>query len=302
MPSAKHQSLVRLLTERPRVLLEILESLTDLDLSGAVELRQGPEATRAFGTEDYRADGTIVVHRRPGRSPDRECLVVEVQLRIDLDKLVRWPVYVVGTGDRLRCPVTLIVFTPSEVVEQWATRPIDLGRGRMVLRPLVIGPSRIPREISREVALRLPALAVLVVVAHGRGPGSEGAGRLAIEAVHSMLARSRRDAMLYMDVITAFLDEAVLDKISEDRMRQETYEPISAFAKRHRAQGRQEGRKQGLTEGRASALLLVLETQGVEVRDDARARILECRDPALLERWLRRAVAGVGIALLFDDE
>lgn len=104
--------------------------------------------------------------------------------------------------------------------------------------------------------------------------------------------------MLYMDVITAFLDEAVLDKISEDRMRQETYEPISAFAKRHRAQGRQEG----LAAGRASALLLVLETQGVEVRDEVRARIIDCRDPALLERWLRRALAGVSIASLFDDE
>ncbi|MEX1363722.1 MAG: hypothetical protein AB1Z98_11380 [Nannocystaceae bacterium] len=96
--------------------------------------------------------------------------------------------------------------------------------------------------------------------------------------------------MLYMDVITAFLDEAVLLKISEDRMRQQTYEPVSAFARRHRA------------EGRASSLLLVLESRGLELPAEARERIMGCHDPAVLEQWLRRSLACTSLEALFEDE
>ncbi|MEX1363723.1 MAG: hypothetical protein AB1Z98_11385 [Nannocystaceae bacterium] len=77
-------------------------------------------------------------------------------------------------------------------------------------------------------------------------------------------------------------------------MRQQTYEPVSAFARRHRAEGR--------AEGRASSLLLVLEAQGRELPAEARERIMGCQDPAVLEQWLRRALEGTSLEALFDDE
>jgi Uma2 family endonuclease len=42
-------------------------------------------------------------------------------------------------------------------------------------------------------------------------------------------------------------------------------------------------------EGRANALLAVLSARGLEVSDDERARILACRDGAVLDAWIRRA-------------
>jgi hypothetical protein len=51
---------------------------------------------------------------------------------------------------------------------------------------------------------------------------------------------------------------------------------------------------EGLVEGKASAILAVLAARGLKVRDDVRARILGCRDTAVLDRWLAKAaVAGV---------
>ncbi len=57
------------------------------------------------------------------------------------------------------------------------------------------------------------------------------------------------------------------------------------------------GREQGL----AQALLTVLEGRGIEVDAAARARIVQAGDPAILERWIRRALTVTTVADVLDD-
>jgi hypothetical protein len=62
------------------------------------------------------------------------------------------------------------------------------------------------------------------------------------------------------------------------------------------AEGLVEGHKSGLAEGNAagksSALLTILGARGIAVSDALRARIMACKDAALLDQWSARAVTG----------
>jgi hypothetical protein len=63
------------------------------------------------------------------------------------------------------------------------------------------------------------------------------------------------------------------------------------------ADGRQtgvaEGHKAGVAEGKSEAILAFLGARGVVVSDAARRRIVECKDVAVLERWITLAVTVV---------
>jgi hypothetical protein len=70
-------------------------------------------------------------------------------------------------------------------------------------------------------------------------------------------------------------------------------------AREERNQGLQEGRREGLQEGRrerAADILLVLKTRGVAVPEEIEQRIAACTDPAVLSRWLERAVTAQSAA------
>jgi hypothetical protein len=62
----------------------------------------------------------------------------------------------------------------------------------------------------------------------------------------------------------------------------------------------QDGVRRGKAEGKAEALLAIFETRGLAVGAEQRARILECRDIAELDRWLRKAITAHSVAELFS--
>ncbi len=59
---------------------------------------------------------------------------------------------------------------------------------------------------------------------------------------------------------------------------------------RGRDEGLARGRDEGLAKGRAEDVLRILAARGVQVGDEARQRILSCRDLALLDQWFDRAI------------
>lgn len=65
---------------------------------------------------------------------------------------------------------------------------------------------------------------------------------------------------------------------------------------------RDEGRTEGRAAGRAEDILLVLEQRGIDVPDEARARITGCHDPELLRQWLVRAVTTSSTEEIFTEE
>lgn len=71
----------------------------------------------------------------------------------------------------------------------------------------------------------------------------------------------------------------------------------SPFAREHFGKGKAEGR----AEEAARMLLLVLVARGLDVPEDARARITDCTDLARLETWATRAATAQALHDIFDE-
>jgi hypothetical protein len=68
-----------------------------------------------------------------------------------------------------------------------------------------------------------------------------------------------------------------------------------------RDEGRKQGRKEGRLEEAARAVLTALEVRGIAVPDAARERILNEKNRARLERWLKRAIVAASVAEVIDE-
>jgi len=288
MPSLEHQCLAKLLAESPQLVPTLVRRVFGIDIPPGIVTYQAPETVRELDFPDLVADGAVLVH--DDDSGIREAFVIEVQLEPDKDKRYSWPMYVVGTRRRLRCPVTLIVLTTSRATAKWCAEPIEIGRNGMALQPLVIGPDDIPRTLDEEDACRHPELAVLAVIAHGRRAGSKGLGRVAFEASKALAQRGDKRATLLLELIFAFLGADALKQL-ESQMDLST----TPFAKRYFARGRQEGE----LAGQARALLSILQSRGLNLPDEVRDTIFECTDIAQLDKWLHRAATAKGLAEVF---
>ena len=68
-----------------------------------------------------------------------------------------------------------------------------------------------------------------------------------------------------------------------------------------RVEGRVEGEANGEAKGTALSVLKVLAARGLDVPDDVRARILECRDAPLLYKWIVKAVLAATAEDVVED-
>lgn len=207
--------------------------------------------------------------------------MVEVQLARDQDKRWSWPVYLATSRNRLRCPTVLMVVCVDVATAAWCAVPIDLGHPGAELTPLVLGPAQVPVVTDHEQAGRAPELAVLSAMAHGGDPDRN----TVLDALLGAFSA------LDPDVVLAALPVAAR-RYREALVTTHAYEYQSDFARRYFFQGR--------TEGEANAVLAVLDTRGVEVSDEVRARIVECSDLDQLDSWVRRAVTAGSVDDLFE--
>ena len=306
MPSRKHQRLVVLLSEHPQLFVELVRLCSGLDVPGDLELLPGPETVR-FPTTERIGDGVVVVRRRGGSNG--EAFVLEVQLEQDEEKRTSWPAYVVGTAARLRCPTTLVVVTPSERVARWAAKPIDVGRGRMILEPLVVGPRLIPTDSTLEEARARPDRLALSVIIHGSRPGSLRLSRTAMKIARELVALGDRRSIVLADLI--------VDSIGRDvrRMVQAEMEAETGWGKtlwfseigkavadgwaEGKAAGMAAGKLEGKAEGIVNSLWMVLRARKLEPSKEQRARIEACRDHRQLERWLQKALLATRMGEIF---
>jgi hypothetical protein len=138
-------------------------------------------------------------------------------------------------------------------------------------------------------ARRSPELAVLSALAHG---GEHPDRHRVLNALQGALQAVDRDrAEVYHDVVYAVLPKAAR-RYLEGLMSTKTYQFQSEFALRHINRGR--------VESRAEDVLTVLTSRGVDVPDDARARITACSDLDQLGTWLRRAATADSVDEIFE--
>lgn len=182
MPRLSHEALVQLVRNAPGLVPALLGAAGPGKDARPVHVTAAEFADLNFA--EHRADVVLTL----GGTPDQpeEAFVVEIQTDPDPQKRVTWPLYVAGARTRLGCPVTLVVIALDPVVARWCARPIDLGRGRCVLHPWVLGPADIPVITDLDQARAAPELAVLSVAAHGHEPGAEHIALAALTAARAL--------------------------------------------------------------------------------------------------------------------
>jgi hypothetical protein len=292
MPKLPHEALVQLVRAAPGMVVELLRPvLGDLP---AAPVRLLPQVTAAelvsLDLPEYRADAVIVLGE--AKAPE-EAFVVEVEGRQAARKRRVWPFFVAGFGLRFDCPVTLVIFALDADVAAWCREPIDLGRGRGWIYPVVIGPGDVPVITDPAVAAAAPELAVLSVAAHGREPGAEFIAMAALQACSRLDSQAR---LHYADFIRAFLGRLAREALGA--MMQNDPNPFYSEEFRQRWQ---EERSGGEAEGRAKTLLKQFRLRGWTVTPELEARMKACRDEASFDRWSERVLTAATLDEVFAE-
>ncbi len=270
--------------------MTLVERVLGVELGGPVEPRISGETLSEVEPAEYRADAVFELIRE-GQTKPAWAVIVEVQLRPDPNKRMSWPMYQAGLRRRLQCPVLLVVLAPTTSSARWCAEPINLdGIGGSVVRPLVVGPQNTPVVMTEAEAARAPELAVLSVIAHGKGANGPSVGRVALAAC-TLLDDER--TRLYVDLIFLHLSDAARAAL-EGEMDLKKYEYQSEFARKYVAAGRAEGK----AEGKAEAVVLVLEGRGLHVDEKAKQRLASL-DADELDVVLGRAAVASTLDELF---
>jgi len=246
---------------------------------------------------EMRADLVVVLEKEK----PVHAILVEVQLRRDLEKQWSWPKYLSSLRARVRCPTVLLVIAPDAGVAAWCRTPIEVGPGS-VLTPVVLGMEAVPYITNAGEAARNPELAVLSAMAHGKEEVGLAIAKAALAAGKGLEGEK---AKLYGDLVQSSLGKAA--RAALEVFMKGNYEYQSAYARRYVAEGLQKGLKKGLQkglekgreEGLEKALLTVLEARGFSVSAEALERIQGCSDVAQLERWVKRAIASPSVEEVF---
>jgi hypothetical protein len=325
VPTLSHEVLVQLVRAAPEALAELVRHL--LGVTGPAVVTAHVTAAELLNMvhPEYHADAVITIG--DPKDPD-EAMIFESQGKIDPRKRESWPFYITGFRLRLRCPVTLVVLAIDPEVAAWAAEPIDLGRGRSIVRPLVIGPDQIPRISDPDAALRCPELAMLSAAAHhasDEGKAIVGAAIAAITGLagerhmiyHAVLngLLARVDIHLPTSIpdptmaLPAYEDwQPPLEELRQLKARFSDYESLEAYMREKDRRtvamlapiiAAEKAQRELIARGQAHALLQVLELRGFSIPTERRAQVEACRDAQQLDTWLRRALQTDDIAVVF---
>ena len=277
-----------LFRNRPELAPELLRDALHLELPAYTEVRiEAADLTEVVPAE-YRADLVVLlINGKPVLA-----IIVEVQLSRDDRKRFTWPVYVAGIRARFECPAVVLVVTPADEVARWASAPIALGPGT-TLQPLVLGPDAVPVVTDLAAAERDPELAVLSVMAHGRGDDADVAAQIALVASKASERLGEERWLLYFGLIRSALSEAA-------RKAFQMLPQGQRFFDESQQRSFEEGEARGRAAEKAAAVLEFLDARGLPITPAQRERILGTKDLETLTRWVRRAATVTSVDALFE--
>lgn len=291
--SHEHAVIVELFRETPELALQLLRRV-----SGAPS---GDESCRVV--DPVLRPGMLlpdlVIELRDPRRPTRPSMiiVVEVQRRIDPEKLWSWPGYVWLLRLKYRCPVQLLVIAPDAAVAAWAAQPILCGP-ECVTRAQVVGPGQIPGITEVEHAVAEPKLAPLAGRVHGGPHETNAIVQVALTILDALCGSGSSDMKQRHGREQAEGNERVTEDpmlLTEwaDRIMKES--PLIQQALRDGL------RERSRAEGMQDSILRVLARRGVTLSPEQEADIRKTYGIDELEYWIDRAVTANSAEELFAE-
>lgn len=282
MPSLEHEFPLSLVRQVPDLAAWLFGRAAGAVPEFERARREASEATTTAPSE-LLADSVTVLERDDddGNPVSVQAIVIECQNGYDPDKQFTWPMYVTNIRARLRCPVVLLVVTPTESLANWCAQPIDAGCGYLIHQPLTMSWDSLPPVTTEAEAQAHPELTVFSAFARCRRNPS--ALKLVPAAINVL---SKEKGPLYADHVMASLNGVARKQLEEEMTMVEGKYETEFFGRPYR-------------QGKATALLDILETRGIHVDEDAHARIMDCTDEEQLDAWVRRAVTVSSASELF---
>lgn len=273
MPSPWHDAVNELLRGRPEVVAEILRDCAGLDTPADLPAEIGSPQFNDRPSADFFAD-TVVLTAGPGYDPAFG-VIVEAQQEKNEAKVRQLPRYAAALWLQIRKPVEILVLCREQDVADWYARPIPLGLRGCSCLPVAVGPHEIPAITDAERVAADPTLGTLSFAMHGEKPPVATAFAAALPLLPAA------DAPKYYELAYR-MSSGTLRQILEEIVATNTWPVYSPFAKKHYGLGE--------AAGEAKAILLVLESRGLEVTPQQRARITGCTDLDQLSEWVSQAV------------
>lgn len=289
MVSSSHEAMHRLFQEDPGAFARTFRTL-DLPFPEPVAVSLMPTDLTEIKPLERRVDTLLKIDTASGES---HLLVVEAQGKNDPKKPASWAYYIAHLYAKYRIPPVLLVTCQDKATAAWASEPITIGPRQwrtLTLRPLVLGPHNVPAITDPSTAARDIPLATLSAITHGKDRNATAILKALAAALKTV---DEETARIFAEFTELGLGTAPAAKIWRQLMSVDLSFFRSETSQRLRAEGR--------TEGHAEDILLVLGERGLEVPDDARARIMECTELETLRAWLKRSVTADKVEDLFRD-
>ncbi|MFG2236280.1 hypothetical protein ACGFNX_40910 [Streptomyces sp. NPDC048723] len=290
MVSSPHEAMHRIFQHDPQ-LFSRLSGLLGFSLPTPVDVTVLPTDLTEASPVERRVDTLL---RLDSAENGSLLLAIAAQGKKDPAKPASWAYYTAYLWTKYRLPTALLVVCQDRATAEWAGRPVTSGPPPMptlTLRPVVVGPHNMPVITDPAEARADLALATLSAITHAGDPD--------IGAILKALSSALRDVPENVaDPMIEFTAQGLGNRPASDLWRTLVAVDLSFYKSYISEEIRDEGRAQG----RAEALLIVLEQRGLDVPDDVRARITGCDDPDTLRRWLTRAVTAPAAEDIFDSE
>lgn len=293
MPSVSHELPVDLIRNDPAFAVELFREVSGMPLPEFTHVRDGAAEATHTAPSELISDSVVVCERPPyeheGTDPvEVMAVITESQRGWDSRKHYSWPAYVANVRHRHRCPVVLLVLTPTTALAHRFAKTIDLGCGEV--RPVVFSMESLRPVTDTAEADRHPLLTVLAMAASPTsGPEAPAALVTALTSIDSSVSS------LYADYVLAALRSATGSSLEE-------LMTIGDYQFRTELIGRpfREGEAKGRAKAMAESVVAVLEARGLSVPDRVRERVAEEPDPEILSGRLRRAATVEKSGALFD--
>uniref|UniRef100_A0AAU3GS57 Rpn family recombination-promoting nuclease/putative transposase n=1 Tax=Streptomyces sp. NBC_01401 TaxID=2903854 RepID=A0AAU3GS57_9ACTN len=285
MVNSSHEAMHRIFQEDPGIFTRTFRTL-GIPFPDTTEVSVLTTDLTETQPLERRLDTLLQVGTVDGRS---YLLAVEAQGRKDPAKHSSWTYYLAHLHAKYGLDPVLLVVCQDESTARWAARTIHIGPPEwpsLTVRPLALGPHNVPRVTDPSAAARDVPLAAFSAITHGKDPNAAAI----LEALATALKTvDEETATIFGELTELGLGNTPAAQIWRDLMAID----LSFF--------RSESSQRLRAEGKADAVVQVLEERGITITTETRQRIQACTDTETLSRWLTRALTATTAQELFNQ-
>jgi len=270
MPSPWHDSVNELIELDPEIAITILRDFLGEPLKPDLAAHLAPPRFNDRPSTDFDCDTVVIAG--PHRDPEHG-IVIEAQRQKGTEKREQLARYAAELWLLLRCPVDVLVICPDEDVCAFYAEPVVTTLRGFIHTARPLHPGLVPVITDPGQMAANPSTAVIVLAVHGDEPG-------VADAFFHGMNRLGDPGELYNEIGIG-LAQGQAKRRLEALMALKTIPRHSEWALKHYANGE--------AAGKASTILLVLESRGLTVTDEQRTDITTCTDLAQLDDWAKLA-------------